>query len=68
MRMPYQRLPKQGFQAKTAGRRPRGRITSTWKENVLKAVSERGATWRSALTSDNDHTKWCTLWQPLHPQ
>lgn len=50
MRMPDQKLPKLAYQVETDRRRPKGIPRSTWKENVMEAVNDRGVTWRGVHT------------------
>jgi hypothetical protein len=49
------------WQARTEGKRPRGRSQQTWKEGIQKILKERRIEWKGMRATARDHERWKTF-------
>lgn len=57
-RMDEKRPVKRIWQAKTVGRRRRGRPKKTWENTIADILSERGTAWKEAINKARDRKEW----------
>lgn len=66
VRMEDQRIPKQMLEARTQGRRPRGRPRMKWMDSIKPAFLKRGVDPNCAKTVATDRKRWRKLCSILY--
>lgn len=57
-RVPEERQSRQVWEAKTTGRRKRGRPSMTWDKEVEELLKSRGLSWNQAENLARDRNTW----------
>ena len=65
-RMDDKRIVKSVYDAREAGKRPRGRPRKTRKEGLQEMTRKKGVAWKEVERTVKDREKWKALRDPLY--
>jgi hypothetical protein len=67
-RMQEGRCPKEALEARSEGRRPKGRRREVQADNIVSLLKERKCTWQEAVIRAQDRVAWRTLCSASTPK